>query len=234
MGKINLITNNKSCEVELQIYSTHQTSLRVVGLGGTNERYFDRNVITAGNPTILRFGLPVSPKNLTIKCNKKVTIKPLINKLNNKFQFNSKIIEFCDFAKEFSQNIKNYPPNKYYKSRNGKFYIKHAPSIIGKNGSKETPARIHKKKHYIEVSNEWFNDFTIPMRVFVLCHEFSHIFLNKDSLSETEADLNGAKLYLDMGFPVIELMYSFTKIFGESEQTTKRAGLIFNWLKTNE
>lgn len=234
MAQIQLNTNNNACEVELQIHSTHQQSLRIVGYGGTKERYFDRNVVVAGNPTILRFGLPVSPKKLTVKCNNNVIIKPIINRLNSKLSFNPKINEFTDLVKEFSQNLKNYPANKYYKSRNGSYTIKHTPSIIGKNGEKETPARIHKQKHYIEVSNEWFKTFTIPMRVFVLCHEFSHIFLNIDPLSEEEADLNGAKLYLDMGFPVIELMYSFTKIFGESKQTTKRAGLIYNWLITNK
>ena len=231
MGKIQLITNNKPCEVEIEIYSNKKEQIRIIGFGGTKEKYFDRNVTTVGNPTVVRFGCPVSPKNLTIESNNGVKLKGYLNYLDDTVQINPKVVEFCDLAKEFSQNIKQYPPNKFYKSRNGRFVLKHTPSIVGKNGSKETPARIHKKEHYIEVSNEWFKHFTIPMRVFVLCHEFSHIFLNRNPLSEPEADKNGAKLYLDMGFPVIELMYSFTKIFGDNAQTRQRATLIFNWLK---
>lgn len=234
MQTVNLNTNNQPCEVELKIYAEGNQALRVVGFGGTKERYFDRNVITVGYPTVLRFGCPVSPKKLEVKvAGGSVQIESSLNSLENDIQLNPKIVEFCDFTKEFCQNYKLYPPNSHYRSRKGKFCIKHVPSIIGSGANASTPARIHKTKHYIEVANDWFRDFTIPMRAFVLCHEFSHIYLNKNPLSEPEADLNGAKLYLSMGFPVIELIYSFTKIFGESPATKKRATLIVEWLKSN-
>lgn len=235
MQTVHLNTNNEPCEVELKIYTEGQQALRVVGLGGTRERYFDRNVVTVGNPTVLRFGCPVSPKQMKVQvAGGRAQIQAGLNNIDNDIQINPTVVEFCDMVKEFCQNYKQYPPNSHYRSRSGKYCIKHVPSIIGSGANKSTPARIHKTKHYIEVANDWFRDFTIPMRVFVLCHEFSHIYLNKNPLSEPEADLNGAKLYLSMGFPVIELVYSFTKIFGESPATHKRATLIINWLKENE
>lgn len=230
--QIHLPTNSRPCEVELILYSNTPQSLRIVGYDNKKERYFDRNVITVGNnPMVIRFGCPISPKTMNVVVSGgQVKVASKLNSLQDHIQINPKVIEYVDFVKEFCGNYDKYPPIQKYKSRSGKYCVKHVPSIIGSSGASGTPARIHKTEHYIEVSNDWFREFTIPMRVFVLCHEYSHVYLNRNPLDEKEADLNGAKLYLQMGFPVIELIYSFTKVFGDSPQTRERARLIVNWL----
>ena len=236
--QLQLATSKEDCEVELQIFTNSVQRLRVYGFDrlDVDRRYFDRNVDTVSNSTVLRFGCPLAPKDLEIKVETlegqrtPVQFKTKINDLEKDFVLSKSIREFCEFAQEFSTNYSKYPPKVKYKSRSGRFKIRHVPSIIG---SKETPARIHKTKHFIEVSHEWFSKFTIPMRVFVLCHEFAHVYMNKRSTSEPEADVNGAKCYLSMGYPTIELIYSFTKIFGDSPQTHMRARNIVNWIKEN-
>ena len=54
---------------------------------------------------------------------------------------------------------------------------------------------------------------TIPMRMSILLHEFSHFYLNKDVANETEADLNALKIYLSLGYPYIEAHKSFIHTF---------------------
>lgn len=231
-------TEFKKCEVELTIYAQKKEQIRIVGFDKFNERYFDRNVDVLSNPTILRFGCPIAPETLFIKCvstnGNQVPLKlsAKLNSVKDSIIWSEDVREYCEFIKEFCKNIKLYPAKKDYTSVSGKYKIKHSPYILDSNGGKSvTPARIHKTQHFIEISNEWFTSMTIPMRVFVLTHEFSHVYLNSDPLDEHEADLNGAKLYLKMGFPVIELIYSFTKIFGDSPETRNRAQSIINYLK---
>jgi len=227
------------CEVELKIESFRNDKLRLVGYCANKEKYFDRNIDTIGSPMVFNFGCPVSPDQLFIKVESangrppQVRLSHSLKPLKSDFILNPKVREYCEFVKEFCGKYHLYPAGKRYSSSSGRFKVRHNPVIMAANGSKSiTPARIHKREHYIEVSKEWFSGITIPMRAFILCHEFSHVYLNNDPLSETEADINGAKLYLSMGFPVIELIYSFTKVFGDNPQTHERANNVMNYLNS--
>ena len=57
---------------------------------------------------------------------------------------------------------------------------------------------------------------SIPMRMAILCHEFSHFYLNEVQKDEIEADLNALTMYLGMGYPVIEAHKAFLKTFHNS------------------
>jgi hypothetical protein len=78
---------------------------------------------------------------------------------------------------------------------------------------------------------------TIPMRIAILCHEFSHFYLNDVQKDEIEADLNALKLYLGMGYPVIEAHKAFLETFKKSPTPTNKEryqylkAFIDNWDK---
>jgi hypothetical protein len=77
----------------------------------------------------------------------------------------------------------------------------------------ETPARISKDNGTIQVSQKKFIPDTVPMRMAILLHEYSHYYVNKDINDETEADLNGLLIYLGLGYPRFEGHEAFLKTF---------------------
>jgi hypothetical protein len=51
------------------------------------------------------------------------------------------------------------------------------------------------------------------MRFAILCHEFSHFYVNEDMDNESEADINGLLIYLGLGYPRIEGYQAFLEVF---------------------
>lgn len=127
---------------------------------------------------------------------------------------NSDVRSYVAFAVRFCFNAGNLPSG-VYKSSNGKFIIEYLPTITDKRSGRElnTPARINSKTGIIQVSRAKFLKSTIPCRMAILLHEFSHFYLNDDITDEVEADLNGLLIYLGMGFPRIEAYEAFLKTF---------------------
>jgi hypothetical protein len=129
--------------------------------------------------------------------------------------FNDKVKKFIPFAQRFCFNasVLTAYDDRDYVSKNGDFKIKYS-TIIQDNGKEQlTPARINKVTQVIEVSKAKFLSFTVPMRFCILCHEFSHLFLNEDMYNELEADLNGLIIYLGLGYPRFEAHETFISTF---------------------
>jgi hypothetical protein len=108
------------------------------------------------------------------------------------------------------------------------------PFIINSKGEKmATPARISTKNGRIQVSQESFRDMTVPMRMAILLHEYSHFYLNSDIANETEADLNGLTIYLGLGYPIREAYEAFAKTFigYPSEQNKVRYDIINRFIR---
>ncbi len=95
----------------------------------------------------------------------------------------------------------------------------------------ETPARVDHETGIVEVAKKFFDNYTIPMRVFILMHERVHF--SKDTVSEEECDKNALNICLCLGYPKLELVQAATKIFPETPETKKRVDamvrFINNW-----
>ena len=152
----------------------------------------------------------------------KVDARPLQRKMDCVDWSNPKIRDFVGFAQQFSNNAGilsagKYPNGSTYISDEGNFRIDYFDDIRTKRGMIiQTPARISQTKGIIQVSKESFKNFTVPMRIAILLHEFSHFYLNKNMEDETEADLNGLLIYLALGFPRIEAYQSFLTTFKDT------------------
>jgi hypothetical protein len=136
---------------------------------------------------------------------------------------NPLVRSFVNFATRFCYNAGSIPTGTYV-SDDRNFVIKYFP-IIEDNGEEQTtPARIDIDTGVIEVSKRQFQDFTIPNRMAILLHEFSHVYLNEDVDDEIEADLNGLLIYLGLGYPRIEAFEVFGKTFmnAPTEQNKQR------------
>lgn len=145
-------------------------------------------------------------------------VLPLKRKLTSFNHANPTIRQFVKFAEEFCAKAGYISAkNSIYTSNDGQFRIDYLDDITDANGNSiKTPARISKTEGIIEVSKKKFEKYTIPMRMAILLHEFSHFYLNTDMANETEADLNGLLIYLGLGYPRIDAYNVFTQVFANS------------------
>ena len=108
---------------------------------------------------------------------------------------------------------------KLFASKNKEFKIKYYPVIKDYMSGNvlNTPARIGHKTGIIEVSKRKFDAYTIPMRMIILLHEFSHKYKNPtmglEISNEIGADINALYIYLGLGFSKIDAIHVFANVF---------------------
>ena len=148
---------------------------------------------------------------------------------------NPYIRSFVNFATRFAYNAGSLPSGNYV-SDDKKFVIQYMPIIQDDGVEQTTPARIDIDTGIIEVSKRQFIDYTIPNRLAILFHEFSHVYLNDNVDDEVEADLNGLLIYLGLGYPRIEAFEVFAKTFvnAPSDQNKMRYDKIKNFIDNFE
>ena len=165
-------------------------------------------------------------------------ILPLKRKPSAFNSANSTIKNYIKFCQEFCEKAGYISAgNSIYTSNDGKFRIDYLDKISDESGkSLNTPARISKNKGIIEVSKEKFKNYTIPMRMCILLHEFSHYYLNTDIANETEADLNGLLIYLSLGYPRIDAYNVFSQVFitAPNSVNTNRMKVIDKFIRNFE
>jgi len=149
------------------------------------------------------------------------------------------IYSFVKFAQEFSANASvlsagDFKPS-IYRSDDGKFCIDYYNKIRNKKTGEfvSTPARIGHNSGVIEISKDDFEKYTVPMRMVILLHEFSHKYMNpkigKEISDEVSADINALNIYLSLGYPHIEAQYAFLKVFkGANNAFNKKRYLILD------
>ena len=150
---------------------------------------------------------------------------------------NKNVAYFVDFAQRFCYNSSYLATNKSYKSDDGHYIIEYLPTIVSSSGKElTTPARISKVSGRIQVSKKQFDKYTIPMRFAILCHEFSHFYVNEDMDNESEADMNGLLIYLGLGYPRIEGYQAFLEVFKDApnESNKKRFDRIDKFIRNFE
>jgi hypothetical protein len=150
---------------------------------------------------------------------------------------NKSVKHFVDFAQRFCYNAPYLATGKSYQSDNGEFMIEYLPEITNHDGKVlTTPARISKVTGRIQVAKKQFDNYTVPMRFAILCHEFSHFYVNENMNDESEADINGLLIYLGLGYPRIEGYQAFLEVFKDapSQDNKKRFDRIDNFIKNFE
>lgn len=142
-----------------------------------------------------------------------------------KLHISKRTKSFIRFAQEFSENagiLSASNRGDIYKSNNGKFRIDYFDEIRSHSSKKviRTPARISQLTGRIEVSKSQFKKYSVPMRMAILLHEFSHYYINDQPSNESEADINSMRMYLALGYPRIDAYNVFLNVFKKSNSTT--------------
>ncbi len=122
---------------------------------------------------------------------------------------------YLNFCQRFCLSA-GWIPTDEYRSDDYRYIIEYLPDIISSDYPFQplnTSARINKDNGIIQGSQKKFEAMTVPMRMIILLHEYSHFFVNEDIEDETEADLNGLTIYLGMGFPRIDAQNAFSEAF---------------------
>lgn len=239
MFKYELRTNEKPTCIDIGVQVRKPTKVRVLVLNADKRGcvYLDRWQTVEKNGEFEARLPQTSEKVLVvISCldsnDDNVRVTKLKKKKLNQFvrcYSSAKVKEFVKFAQEFCENAATNKEGTYY-SENKKYRIDYFPVI--KDGGKvlSTPARISNQTGRMEVSKQHFASYTVPMRMAILCHEYAHFNMNVVQSDEIEADLNGLKIYLGLGYPVIEAHKSFLHVFKAhpSKQNHER----YDYLKT--
>lgn len=230
MHKI-LNTDNKKFTLNITITCKGKKNFRVWAedYGKKNSKYADRVISVEGKREIY-FSFPVSPKQIFFGClnadnlNDKdfnVTLNEAPLRSYN-IALDSETIDFVQLAIQFSQVAGFKLPNQdgtIYQTSDEKFRIKYLPVIkdYATGNVLSTPARIGHSTGIIEVSAAKFVKYTIPMRIAILLHEFSHKYKNPkiglDISNEIGADINALYIYLGLGFSKIDAICVFGQVF---------------------
>ena len=225
--------------------------LKVIDAEQPNTTFTNRYKTVDGE-SIFFVRMPVSPKialvNIYNEANgdlpmgvdntievESITKEPLDKKLDVIDFSNPLVRSFVNFSTRLAYNAGSLPSGDYV-SDDKKFLIKYLP-IIQDNGQEQTtPARIDIDTGVIEISKKQFLDYTVPNRIAILLHEFSHVYLNDNVDDEVEADMNGLLIYLGLGYPRIEAFEVFAKTFinAPTDQNKMRYDKIKNFIDNFE
>lgn len=229
-----MISSIKTSHEEVTLVVTVKSSkpipirLKVIDAAQPNTSFTNRTNTVSGE-AIFYVRMPVSPDEALVYVYNEdngnlpkgqditfdvVSIKKiLLGKRMDVIDFgNPHVRSFIDFATRFSYNAGSLCCGSYC-SADRKFVIKYLPIIEEGGEEQTTPARIDIDSGVIEISKRQFLEYTIPNRIAILLHEFSHVFLNDNVDDEVEADLNGLLIYLGLGYPRIEAFEVFAKTF---------------------
>jgi hypothetical protein len=219
-----LRTNNEPTSIKLGLESKRPIKSRVVVYNPSkpNTFYLDRLVNLNGKEDIEIY-MPQNAEKVVLGIQSVGAVhddfvritnleKTSLKQFEKCYNRNSKVLEFIKFAQWFSENCAVLKAGTYY-SENKKFRIDLLPVIVDGGRVLTTPARISNTTGRIEVSKQHFIKNTVPMRMAILLHEFAHFNLNIKQHDEIEADLNALKIYLALGYPVIEAHKAFLHVF---------------------
>jgi hypothetical protein len=153
---------------------------------------------------------------------------------------------FVEFAEEFSEDASiisagnGKMPYSIYKSKDGKLRIDYhdalydtRTTVIDRRTGREmpnpnygrevtTPMRTNAETGVIEVSKRVISTYTVPMRIAILLHEYSHFYINVKPEDEEEADFNALLIFLSLGYSKIAAYKAFCEVFKPADSPSNR------------
>ncbi len=252
MLEFTLNTKNEPLSIDLELQVKKPCRVRVVVSNPDKPStiYFDRykdvqdkasfEINMPQNAKVSKMAVFTSQQNtddnnIRVTKLKKKSLATYAPCLNGNGGNGARVKEFLKFITEFCENASIYNTGPYYSDK-GNFRIDYFPVIKDNGKVLTTPARIHNGNGRIEVSRSAFIKFSVPSRVAILLHEFSHFNLNEVQKDEIEADLNALKIYLGAGYPKIEAHKGFLEVFKTypSNQNRERYDFLKNFIDNFE
>lgn len=249
-----ILLNHKPCTIQVDIETFEPQKLWIKVSDAQQEHtYYTKRYAKINGKQTFYIRLPQSPKiaDLIIynDISKDFNLQDDTFKINNikivplkktPLKLSKQTISFIRFAQEFCEMagvLEASKKGEVYISDNGKFRIDYFDEIRNELTGNviSTPARISQISGRIEVSKKSFISYSVPMRMAILLHEFSHFYINKNPHSEVQADLNGMKLYLAIGYPRIDAYNVFLNVFKgtDNPESVTRFKKLDSFIKQN-
>jgi hypothetical protein len=247
-------SDNKDFSLRITVKCDGKKKFRIYAsdYGKANSKYADR-IIEVDNERNIFFSFPVSPKTLGIVAfnvdnpedkDFSVDLMQMPLKSYNIF-IDNETERFLKLAIPFCQvsGFKTPPPTgAIYQANDGEFTIKYLPQIRDyKTGQVyNTPARIGHNSGIIEIAKSKYDKYTIPMRLMIILHEYSHKYRNPkiglEIQNEYGADINGLYIYLGLGFSKIDAICVFANVFlkAQTDGNIKRMRKIMDYIEKFE
>lgn len=153
-------------------------------------------------------------------------------------ELTSKDKAFIRFAKWFATECSRLQAGKVgtlYQSDG--FAILYLDRIIDNGIELSTPARIARESGVIQMSKKRTEDYTVPMLIVMLLHEYAHKFKNREygkkESNELAADLIACHITLNLGFDPMEVKGCFKDVFATKDTALnrKRMGAISEFIE---
>ena len=100
--------------------------------------------------------------------------------------------------------------------------------VVYNRNLRDTPARIFTEIGLIEISPSFYR-LTPQIRLFVLLHEYGHLFYK----TEWKTDTFACKMFLQMGYNPSQALYALTEVLGWTPQNAERILIMFKNLKND-
>lgn len=222
MNEFRIPCDNKPTKLVVKLSTNQPQMIRLMAFNPNKPKtYYTNRVKTVSGSAEFEIRMPQSCDEVVVRVVSEnggngVSVdsidKVKLEQYTNCFKSSAKVLSFVKFAQEFSENASILSIGTYYSD--DKLYRIDYFDVISDNGRVlSTPARCSNVNGRMEVSKKHFTEYTVPMRMAILLHEFSHYYLNVVTQDEVEADLNALRIYLGLGYPIIEAHNSFLNVF---------------------
>ena len=220
--------------------------------GKPNSKYANRDIIVNNKRTI-HFNFPVSPKKLYVgvvntenQSDKDFEVMLMEAPLKTyNIWLDGQTQDFLKLATQFSQVsgfTQGTDQGKIFTTDDKQFTIRYFNVIRDYVSGRalNTPARIGHRTGIIETAKVKFDTYTIPMRMIILLHEYSHKYKNPkiglEISNETGADINALYIYLGLGFSKIDAICVFANVFlkAQTQGNIERMRKIMDYIQRFE
>lgn len=215
------------------------------------KRIFSKRYIRLERNSKAVFKFPIVPERLTFEisqnqqdskqANYKITDIKLEKDTVCPIELTEEDKKFIRFIKWFaceSLNLEASDKGVIYQSEG--YSILYAKHLLENEVEQTTPARIDKFSGLIHVSQSRTKEYTVPMLIVVLLHEYAHLSKNayygKEDSNELSADLIACHIALNLGFDSYEVKHCFKEIFKRknTDQNKKRLKAIEEFIRIFE
>ena len=229
-----LDTGKTPRDLTIEVKTPQPTKVTFVGFDASkpNTYYFAREKTIYGTEKV-NFRMPQSPEQLTIRVDKRdnkngnfvnvVDVK-MKNLPSKTVAYDKGVYPFIKFAQSFAAKA-GYLGEGFYISNDEKYVI-WLKDHLDDSG---TPAKVNRRTGIIKVSTQAVKKYTVPMRMFIVLHEFYHWYYK--TKSEFKADGGALRTYLQMQYPKSEGNFAMTKIFIDSPMAWKRTEIMDKMFK---
>ena len=225
--------NTRENPLLLQITLLGKGRIRLVGIDAAKPKtiYFEREK-RVDTEAVIHIAMPITPQKMHVKVFKKGAVS-LTTKLlplpTKAVGISAACAGFITHASELAEHA-SYLGDGVYANERGDFPVEFVPKLYSMEGEPiGGPAKVNRASGYITINAPLFRTYSVPVRMFILLHEWMHH--EQNSGDETKVDLHALQVYLGLGFPKLEVMNATAGIFQDRPALLKRVEILYEYLR---